>query len=108
MILIAAVFGTVARIIFMDGYDLKPIYQNGEFHLNVLGTIIVAVVASIVAVMAAPEQFATPLSAFVLTFGTAYTLDRVVTKLTPNPVEPIKPAEPKPEATTPEPEEAEV
>jgi len=81
VIILAAVLGTLARIIFMDGYDFTPIYQDGELHLNVLGTVVAAIVGTIAAVIAAPETFATPLGAFVVAFGTGYTIDRVVTKV---------------------------
>jgi ABC-type phosphate transport system permease subunit len=80
-IIAAAVLGTITRILFMDGFDFRPVYQNGELHLNVLGTVVTAIIGTIALVMASPDVFATPLGAFVAAFGTAYTVDRVVTKL---------------------------
>lgn len=77
----AAIIGILVRIVFMDGYDLKPVYQNGKLQLNVLGTPIMAIVGVIALINVNPEIFATPFGAFVAAFGTPYAVDKVVTKI---------------------------
>ena len=88
-IYVAIAMGAIARIVFMDGYNLKPVYQDGKFQLNVIGTIIASICGAFLAAQASPEQFATPFGAFVAAFGTSYTIDRVITKVTPNPEEEV-------------------
>lgn len=88
MTYIMAVIGTILRVIMMDGYMAMPRYENGRLQLNIVGTVIVSLIGTFAAMQAMPALFATPFGALVAAYSSSYAVDRVVTKLTPNPEEP--------------------
>ncbi len=87
LILAAICFAIFVRIIAMDGYSLKPFYNDGKFQLNIIGTIIVGAVGAYGLMEASPGLFASPFVAFMTVYMAPHLFDKVVTKITSTPVE---------------------
>lgn len=87
IILAAIIFAIFVRIIAMDGYSLRPFYNDGKFQLNIIGTIIAGAISAYGLMEASPDLFASPFVAFMTVYLTPHLLDTVITKLMPTTVE---------------------
>lgn len=87
VILAAITFAIFVRIIAMDGYSLKPFYKDGNFQLNIIGTVIVGAIGAYGLMEASPELFASPFVAFMTVYMAPHLFDKAISKITPTPVE---------------------
>ena len=83
MIICVVIIAIIFRLVIMKGsFTLPTFYRNGNelsFNLGTVSTIIIAILAAIVMMYTAPEQFANPIVAFLTAYSAPQIVDGVVT-----------------------------
>lgn len=83
VIYIAVILAIIVRLVIMKGkFTLPTFYKNGNevsFNLGSIATIIIAVLAALGLMYTYPEQFASPIMAFMTTYAAPQIVDGVIT-----------------------------
>lgn len=83
VIYIAVILAIIVRLVIMKGkFTLPTFYKNGNevsFNLGSIATIIIAIVAALGLMYTYPEQFASPIMAFMTTYAAPQIVDGVIT-----------------------------
>ncbi len=79
-VIILAIF---VRIVVMDGYSIKPFFKDGNFQLNILGTVIVGAIGAYGLMQTSPELFSSPFVTFITVYMAPNLFDSAITKINP-------------------------
>lgn len=88
IIYVVVIFAIIVRLVLMRGsFTLPTIYKRGNemsFNLGSISTIIIGIVAALGLMYTSPEQFASPLMAFLTAYTAPQLVDGIATSVVRN------------------------